>query len=120
MHRLRNLPMEYAKQPSLAFKCCLVGADILSKEDADDFISRFMKRYIFAVKFLNHMDEILHIRLFILGGIDLLERHCGTPEPPQLDLPLKEIENDVATGPLAFMVSTPSKYSETRCRRKRR
>jgi hypothetical protein len=85
MNRFRNLPSEYAQQPLsiLAFKCYLVGTENFIERRCLDIISRFMKSYIFAVRLLNRVDGILHVRLFTLGGMDHLEKHYGKRDLPQ-------------------------------------
>ncbi|XP_032782253.2 tudor domain-containing protein 1 isoform X2 [Daphnia magna] len=113
MSHLRNLPSEYTKQPAQAFRCCLVGAESMSEEDSDAFMNRFVKRSIFAVKFLKEVDGILHIRLFTLGGVDLFERHYEKPVLPETtELPVEKVFDDEVTGPFAFLVLTPSRHSE--------
>ncbi|KAI9557904.1 hypothetical protein GHT06_014656 [Daphnia sinensis] len=119
MSCLRNLPSEYAKQPAQAFRCCLVGAESMSEEDANAFITRFVKRSIFAVKFLKEVDGILHIRLFTLGGVDLFERHYETPVLPEpSELPVEDVLDSEITGPFAFLVLAPSRHLEKDSRRR--
>jgi hypothetical protein len=104
---LRDLPSDYAKQPALAFKCCLDGAESFSKVAADAFLDRFVKRAFFAVKFLKVVDGALHIRLFTLNGVDLFEKHRKILTPPSSpETSAKAEENDFST-PFAFL-STPS------------
>ncbi|XP_046646734.1 uncharacterized protein LOC124336884 isoform X2 [Daphnia pulicaria] len=104
---LRDLPSDYAKQPALAFKCCLDGAESFSKVAADAFLDRFVKRAFFAVKFLKVVDGALHIRLFTLNGVDLFEKHRKILTPPSSpETSAKADENDFST-PFAFL-STPS------------
>ncbi|XP_046459850.1 uncharacterized protein LOC124206188 isoform X2 [Daphnia pulex] len=104
---LRDLPSDYAKQPALAFKCCLDGAESFSKVAADAFLDRFVKRAFFAVKFIKVVDGALHIRLFTLNGVDLFEKHRKILTPPSSpETSAKADENDFST-PFAFL-ATPS------------
>ncbi|XP_057380161.1 tudor domain-containing 6-like [Daphnia carinata] len=113
MRHLRNLPSDYTKQPAQAFRCCLVGAESMLEEDADSFVKRFVKRSIFAIKFLKEVDGILHVRLFTSGGVDLIERHYEPHVLPETtEIPVEEVVDDVVPGPFAFLILTPSKLSK--------
>jgi tudor domain-containing protein 1/4/6/7 len=60
---LRGLPMEFAQQPGLAFKCCQDGA-----ENFSDAASKFFGEIVFdlthfSVKFLKVVNGVLCVRL---------------------------------------------------------
>lgn len=60
---LRGLPLEFAQQPGLAFKCCQDGAENFSDAASKIFEEIVLDLTHFSVKFLKVVDGVLCVRL---------------------------------------------------------
>ena len=70
---LRRLPANLAQQPAMAFKCCLDGAQEVSKEIKDAF-ELLAVEIEATVTYVKTVDGLLHVRLSTSDGEDVAEK----------------------------------------------
>lgn len=73
---LRGLPMDFIKPPTLAFKCRVDGVEDFSNDITEAFSNLLVELNSFNIHCLKVVDGVLHVRLFSLDGVDLVEKLC--------------------------------------------